>query len=59
MPQDEVATGIGVPLHELSRCLTGQQLPSRSMLARFARVCGADPMVLLMVREDQQRRAEV
>ncbi len=56
MPQDEVAASVGVSSHALDRYLAGAELPSRPLLERFARTCGADPIVLLMVREDQQRR---
>lgn len=59
VPPDEVAARIGVLPHELGRFLAGAELPSRLMLERFARTCGADPIVLLMVREDQQRRMRV
>lgn len=59
MPQDEVAASVGVSAHHLGRYLAGEELPSRLMLERFARACGADLIVLLMVREDQQRRTRV
>ncbi|MET4669120.1 XRE family transcriptional regulator [Streptomyces sp. PvR018] len=59
VPPDEVASSVGVLPHELSRFLAGAELPSRLMLERFARACGADPIVLLMVRDDQQRRTRV
>ncbi|MFE1887238.1 XRE family transcriptional regulator [Streptomyces microflavus] len=59
VPSDEVAASIGVLPHGLGRFLAGEELPSRLMLERFARACGADPIVLLMVREDQQRRTRV
>ncbi|WP_430478119.1 helix-turn-helix domain-containing protein [Streptomyces sp. P11-1] len=56
---DEVAASVGVLPHDLDRFLAGAELPSRLMLERFARACGADPIVLLMVRDDQQRRTRV
>ncbi|SCK41180.1 hypothetical protein YUWDRAFT_03452 [Streptomyces sp. AmelKG-D3] len=56
VPADEVAASVGVLPHELGRFLAGAELPSRLMLERFARTCGADPIILLMVREDQRRR---
>lgn len=59
VPPDEVAASVGVLPQQLGRFLAGAELPSRLMLERFARICGADPIVLLMVREDQQRRMRV
>ncbi|MET8658382.1 helix-turn-helix domain-containing protein [Streptomyces griseus] len=56
MAPDEVAARVGVSPCALGRCLAGAELPSRLMIERFARTCGADPTVLLMVREDQQKR---
>ncbi|HBF78500.1 MAG TPA: XRE family transcriptional regulator [Streptomyces sp.] len=59
IPPAEVAAGLGISPRGLARFLDGTELPSRLLLERFARTCGADPTVLLLVREDQRRRTGV
>ncbi|MFD7537607.1 helix-turn-helix domain-containing protein [Streptomyces sp. NPDC059819] len=53
---DEVAVALSLTPVRLARLLDGEEVPSRRLLEYFARACGADPTILLMVREDQQRR---
>ncbi|MFJ4685227.1 helix-turn-helix domain-containing protein [Streptomyces sp. NPDC088789] len=47
-------TGV-VPDH-LAGILAGRRFPSRRFTSDCARVCGADPLVLLMVWEDEHDR---
>ncbi|MEU6481176.1 helix-turn-helix domain-containing protein [Streptomyces sp. NPDC047017] len=59
LPPEEVSARLGVSPRGLARFLEGAELPDRPLLEQFARTCGADPTVLLMVREDQRRRTGI
>lgn len=57
LSQRELASRMDVSPTQLSRILSGQRFPRWELVERLARICGADPVVLRQVwQEDQSRR---
>ncbi|MEV6726411.1 helix-turn-helix domain-containing protein [Streptomyces xanthochromogenes] len=48
----------GVELGYIHDVLAGRRFPTRSFTHRYARACGADPQVLLMVWQDERARRQ-
>lgn len=52
----DTASAMGLSAQHLSALVTGEEFPSRLLTERLARVCGADPMILLKVWDDERCR---
>ncbi|MFJ6570141.1 hypothetical protein ACIQNU_22240 [Streptomyces sp. NPDC091292] len=46
----------GTDLEHITEILSGRHFPSRRFTASYARACGADPLVLLKVWDDENDR---
>lgn len=53
-----LADRLGISPSQVSRILSGERFPSWYLTERFAHVCGADPMVLRKVWEDEKLRED-
>ncbi|WP_079125139.1 helix-turn-helix domain-containing protein [Streptomyces lushanensis] len=58
VPVEELAVSTGLSLSQMSRVLAGEQFPNWPVTERIARACGADPLVLRKVWEDEKSRQE-
>ncbi|WP_333768649.1 helix-turn-helix domain-containing protein [Streptomyces sp. IBSBF 2435] len=58
MPLRILASRLGIPSAHAAALLSGECFPGWSLAERFARACGADPLVLRKVWEDARLRAE-
>ncbi|WP_433890911.1 helix-turn-helix domain-containing protein [Streptomyces sp. CA-111067] len=58
MPLRALAARLGIDPSQASRILSGERFPSWHLTERFARACGADPMVLRKVWEDEKLRED-
>ncbi|MFI6208069.1 helix-turn-helix domain-containing protein [Streptomyces sp. NPDC051041] len=56
LPLDAVARRTGSDVRHITAVLAGERFPSRRFTDRYARVCGADPLVLLRIWEDEHER---
>ncbi|MFD3522209.1 helix-turn-helix domain-containing protein [Streptomyces sp. NPDC058653] len=54
----DTASALGLSAQHLSSLVTGEEFPSRLLTERLARVCGADPLILLKVWEDERSRRD-
>ncbi|MFB7645722.1 helix-turn-helix domain-containing protein [Streptomyces sp. NPDC056084] len=48
----------GTDISYIHDVLAGRRFPSRSFTHRYARACGADPLILLMVWEQEHDRRQ-
>ncbi|MYZ36581.1 helix-turn-helix domain-containing protein [Streptomyces sp. SID4917] len=55
---EELAVSTGLSLSQMSRVLAGEQFPNWPVTERIARACGADPLILRKVWEDEKCRQE-
>ncbi|MFF0383244.1 helix-turn-helix domain-containing protein [Streptomyces sp. NPDC004286] len=53
---ETLARKMGAGVDHVADILAGQRFPSRRFTVVYARACGADPQVLLMVWEDEHDR---
>lgn len=53
---EALARKTGTGLDDITGVLTGRRFPTRRFTIVYARACGADPQVLLMVWEDEHDR---
>ncbi|QMU69347.1 helix-turn-helix transcriptional regulator [Streptacidiphilus sp. P02-A3a] len=58
LTQRDLADRVGVSPSLLSRVLTGERFPNWPLTERLSRACGADPVVLQKVWQDEWRRQE-
>lgn len=56
LPLRTLADRMGVSTSQISRILSGERFPNWNLTERFAHICGADPMVLRKVWEDEKLR---
>ncbi|MGW1988032.1 helix-turn-helix domain-containing protein [Streptomyces collinus] len=55
---ETLACKTGTDLHHLTDFLSGRCFPSRRFTLRYARACGADRRVLLMIWEQENARRQ-
>ncbi|MFE9401531.1 helix-turn-helix domain-containing protein [Streptomyces sp. NPDC006530] len=56
--ESSLAHTTGTDISYVRDILAGRRFPSRTFTTRYARVCGADPLVLLMVWQDEHDRRQ-
>ncbi|AKN73657.1 hypothetical protein QR97_31345 [Streptomyces sp. PBH53] len=55
---ETLAYRTGTDLHHIASFLSGRCFPSRRFTLRYARACGADRQVLMMIWEDENARRQ-
>ncbi|MFE7124930.1 helix-turn-helix domain-containing protein [Streptomyces sp. NPDC057617] len=58
IPLEELASSAGLSLSQMSHILAGEQFPNWRVTESIARICGADPLILRKVWEDEKSRQE-